>query len=429
MTTIELNRRTLRKEVPARMHLADFVREEGRQTGTHLGCEHGVCGACTVLVDGVPVRSCITFAVACDSRAVTTVEGYDGDPVMALLRPAFSKHHALQCGFCTPGMLATARDIVLRLPDADEALVRLELAGNLCRCTGYMGIVAAILDVLAQCRDGDGEAVAEVHRLRAAQAPGAQVPAQARPAARGAFRIFQATDAGAMAAVPADAGAGGHAGHLGANPTTTGFPGIDATAATPAAPGATPKDTKGTTAIQGRFSVPYPADAVWAFMADLPAVAACLPGAELTEHDGDRVKGRVAIRFGPMSASFAGAARLERDEAGRSAVLKGAGQDSISKSRANGDVHYRLVAVDAATTRVDVDLLYSLQGPLAQFSRSGLVKDFVARLIQDFGRNVALRMDPARDAAAPLPVARLNAFGLAWSVLWSRIRRLFGRRD
>ena len=146
---IEINNRTVSRDVPPRMHLADFVRDEGRQTGTHLGCEHGVCGACTLLVDGLPVRSCITFAVACNGKKVTTVEGYDDDAIMALLRPAFSRHHGLQCGFCTPGMLATARDIVLRFPNADEALIRVELSGNLCRCTGYVGIVRAVLRVLA----------------------------------------------------------------------------------------------------------------------------------------------------------------------------------------------------------------------------------------------------------------------------------------
>jgi carbon-monoxide dehydrogenase small subunit len=399
MTTIalELNGRELRRDVPARMHLADFVREEGRQTGTHLGCEHGVCGACTVLVDDRPVRSCIAFAVACDGQKVTTVEGYDHDPAMALLRPAFSRHHALQCGFCTPGMLATSRDIVLRFPDADEARVRLELSGNLCRCTGYVGIVAAIRDVLAQCRDG---AHPEIDALRTAM-PAYPCSASA-PAAMPGFTAFEAADTGvaAVAAVPR-----GEA---------------------PAAEAAAPANG---TRIQGQFSVPFPAADVWRFMADLPAVAACLPGAELTEHNGDRVKGRVAIKFGPMSASFNGAARLDRDDSVRSAVLKGAGQDSLSQSRANGDVAYRLTEVSPAMTRVDVDLLYSLQGPLAQFSRSGLVKDFVGRLIQEFGKNVALRMDPARSAGAPLPPARLNAFSMGVGVLWSRIRRWCGRGD
>ena len=151
--SIQVNGRSISRPAEPRVHLGDFLRDELRLTGTHLGCEHGVCGACTVLVDGQPTRSCITFAVACEGREVTTIEGYDDDAAMQRLRQAFTRHHALQCGFCTPGMLATARDIVLRLPDADEARVRLELSGNLCRCTGYQGIVDAILDVLQQQRD------------------------------------------------------------------------------------------------------------------------------------------------------------------------------------------------------------------------------------------------------------------------------------
>ena len=119
-------------------------------TGTHVGCEHGVCGACTVEVDGAPARSCIAFAAACDGATVRTIEGLDADPVMVQLREAFSAEHALQCGYCTPGMMVTARDIVMRLPHADEARIRKELSGNLCRCTGYVGIVRAIQRVLAQ---------------------------------------------------------------------------------------------------------------------------------------------------------------------------------------------------------------------------------------------------------------------------------------
>jgi carbon-monoxide dehydrogenase small subunit len=133
-----------------RCSLADHLRDGLGLTGTHLGCEHGVCGACTVQLDGAPVRSCITLAAVCEGRAVHTIEGFDDDPVMGRLRAAFSAEHALQCGYCTPGMLITARDIVLRLPHADEARVRLELSGNLCRCTGYLGIVRAILGVLAE---------------------------------------------------------------------------------------------------------------------------------------------------------------------------------------------------------------------------------------------------------------------------------------
>ena len=145
---LQVNGQAVHASVEPRTHLADFVREHLQLTGTNIGCEHGVCGACTLMIDGAPARSCIAFAVACDGAQVRTIEGFDDDPVMAELREAFSAHHALQCGYCTPGMLMTARDIVTRLPDADERRVREELSGNLCRCTGYVGIVQAILEVL-----------------------------------------------------------------------------------------------------------------------------------------------------------------------------------------------------------------------------------------------------------------------------------------
>jgi aerobic carbon-monoxide dehydrogenase small subunit len=135
-----------------RTHLADFLREAQGLTGTHLGCEHGVCGACTIEIDGAPARSCIQFAVRCEGSQIRTIEAFDDDPVMQELRAAFSAEHALQCGYCTPGMLITARDIVIRLPHliqpSDETRIRHELAGNLCRCTGYQGIVRAIQKVL-----------------------------------------------------------------------------------------------------------------------------------------------------------------------------------------------------------------------------------------------------------------------------------------
>lgn len=156
MTNVQLrvNGSTITAAVEPRTSLADFLRDQLLLTGTHLGCEHGVCGACTVLLDGAPARSCISYAVACDGAEVRTIEGFDDDELMAELRDAFASEHALQCGYCTPGMLITARDIVERLPGADEAEVRKELAGNLCRCTGYVGIVRAIEKVLASRAKG-----------------------------------------------------------------------------------------------------------------------------------------------------------------------------------------------------------------------------------------------------------------------------------
>jgi carbon-monoxide dehydrogenase small subunit len=180
MSTIRLtvNRRAVSESVEPRMHLADLLRERLNLTATHLRCEQGVCGACTLLIDGQPARSCITYAVLCDGAEVTTLEGLEDDAVIAALRRSFSQEHGLQCGYCTPGMLMTARDIVLRLPDADEARVRLELSGNLCRCTGYVGIVRAVRRVLEQ--QGRGE-LAQVTRRDAPLGPVGSRRVESRP--------------------------------------------------------------------------------------------------------------------------------------------------------------------------------------------------------------------------------------------------------
>ena len=421
--TLYVNGSRLSAQVEPRTHLGDFLRDTVRLTGTHLGCEHGVCGACTVLMDGQPVRSCITFAVACEGRSITTVEGYDGDAVMGRLRAAFTRHHALQCGFCTPGMLATARDIVLRLPEADEPRIRLELSGNLCRCTGYMGIVAAIRDVLDQLQREPDPAITALREATRAGRP--TVPAMpAAPAADGSARPMPVFP---IAAVPGTAVAAARTGAPATTPRTASAP----AAAKPPAPdtGDAPMaPVRKGTQIDAAFELPFPADAVWAFMGDLPAVAGCLPGATIESQDGDKLKGRIAIKFGPMSAAFAGAARLERDDAQRRAVLRGAGQDSLSQSRAQGDIAYRIEALSPQQTRVHVDMLYSLQGPLAQFSRSGLVKDFVRRMVADFGQQVALRLGGAPADSVAASATPISPVAIVWSLLLERLRGLFGRR-
>ena len=148
MTTIRfrVNGAAVADDLPPRLSLADFLRERRNLTGTHLGCEHGVCGACTVLVDGEPARSCLLLAVACDEREITTIEGFSGDRVIDALRRGFYQHHALQCGYCTPAMLITARDLILRRRAGSERAIREGLAGNICRCTGYTNIVTAIAE-------------------------------------------------------------------------------------------------------------------------------------------------------------------------------------------------------------------------------------------------------------------------------------------
>jgi aerobic carbon-monoxide dehydrogenase small subunit len=146
MTKIRLrvNGKAVVDDVPPRLSLADFLRERRNLTGTHLGCEHGVCGACTILIDGEPARSCLAFAVACEGRDIRTIEGFEDDHVMVVLRQAFHQHHGLQCGFCTPAMLITARDVIARNRAGSDKEIRKELAGNICRCTGYTNIVTAI---------------------------------------------------------------------------------------------------------------------------------------------------------------------------------------------------------------------------------------------------------------------------------------------
>jgi carbon-monoxide dehydrogenase small subunit len=141
----ELNGAIVSTSVEARTTLADCLRDNLGRTGTHLGCEHGVCGACTVLVNGEAVRSCLMLAVQAKDEKVVTVEGLSGEE-LSPLQASFRKHHALQCGFCTPGFITTAHALLTSEPEADEERIRDVLSGNLCRCTGYIPIVEAVLD-------------------------------------------------------------------------------------------------------------------------------------------------------------------------------------------------------------------------------------------------------------------------------------------
>jgi len=151
----EVNGKEVEVAVEPRLTLADCLRHRLRLTGTHIGCEHGVCGACTVIVDGAAVRSCLILAVQVEGAKVVTVEGLSDHAELTPLQKSFRKHHALQCGFCTPGMITTAHALLSEDPDCDAARVREVLSGNLCRCTGYIPIVAAVLDARAAYRNKD----------------------------------------------------------------------------------------------------------------------------------------------------------------------------------------------------------------------------------------------------------------------------------
>ncbi len=377
MTPIALtvNGRKVQALVEPRTHLGDFLREHCRLTGTHLGCEHGICGACTVLIDGEPARSCITYAVACDGLAIETIEGFAGDPVMRELREAFSREHGLQCGFCTPGMLIAARDIVRRLPSADERRIRVELSGNLCRCTGYLGIVNAVRSVIET------------------QAAGPAPVAAPAPSAAG-FTPFV--------------------------PSTT-----EQTLSAQQAPPILEQARKGWTRFEESFVVVKPPAIVWDVFADVPAVAACLPGAELTDHDRESAKGKMTVKLGPILAAFAGSAVIERDDRALRGVIRGAGSDRGTGSRTKGDVVYRLAPEGEGQTRVSIIVEYSLQGALAQFSRSSLAQDLGRRLVADFSANLNAKLTGT--AAPEAYSAPLNVGRLAWQWLRDRLRRMFGR--
>ena len=439
---ITVNGQLVRSEVAPRTHLGDFVRERVGLTGTHLGCEHGVCGACVLLVEGRPVRSCITFAVACDGQSVTTIEGYRDDPVMSRLRAAFTAHHALQCGYCTPGMLASARDIVLRLPQADERRVRAELSGNLCRCTGYQGIVDAVLSVLGSLRDQPDPAVEALRADLAATRVASVMPPSLASLTAGVAATAAGSTSASMAGAAAPKAVAAQA-SAPASLAPTGQPvGQGGTSGTPAAasmfPSASPALAAGepAAAITEQFDLAFPADQVWALMSDPARVAACLPGAFLSGQEGDRVTGGVNLRFGPIQARFEGDARLELLPAERVGRLLGRGRDRLTQSRAEGDISWRVSAIDKDASRVTVDMRYSLQGPFAQFSRGGLVQEFVRRIVREFADNLARALLGPASAAASAPALTgeaaapaVNPLRILFAVLWSRLRRVFGARD
>ncbi len=152
---VTVNGTTYERTVEARMLLSDFIRHELGLTGTHVGCEHGVCGACTVLFDGQPVRSCLMFAVQADGHEIMTVDGLAPDPDhLHPLQEAFWEAHALQCGFCTPGFLMTLKPFLEENPNPTEEEIRLAISGNLCRCTGYQHIIEAVKIAAEKMREG-----------------------------------------------------------------------------------------------------------------------------------------------------------------------------------------------------------------------------------------------------------------------------------
>jgi aerobic carbon-monoxide dehydrogenase small subunit len=375
--------------VEPRLNLADLLRERLGLTGTHVRCEQGACGACTLLLDGEPARSCITYAVLCEGAQITTIEGLEDDPIMVALRRAFTAEHGLQCGFCTPGMLITARDIVSRLPEADERRIRLELSGNLCRCTGYVGIVRAIRRVLQEVRSGALAAAASERRKlgpvgsgRADPAGGNASLARVAPIGKDEGPVLDEADLGLAGKKP-------------------------------------------NIEIRQSFVIARPQAEVWSFLDDIARVVPCMPGATLSAVRGDRLRGQLAIKLGPIAATFDGEARVVRDTATQRGMILGAGRDRLGASRASGELEYQLRPEQgAAATRLDITVRALLLGPLAQFGRSGIVSDLAARITDMFARNLERRMAGVPDA---MEERAISASSLLGAVIAERIKKALAR--
>ena len=369
---LTVNGSVVSADVEPRVQLADFLREHCLLTGTHIGCEHGVCGACTVLLDGAPARSCIAYAAACEGADVRTIEGLEDDPVTQRMRAAFTAEHALQCGYCTPGMLVTARDIVLRLPNADATRIRLELAGNLCRCTGYAGIVRAIARVL---REGGGDTASVAAPLPIVTSAKAEGPG---PGFRGG-----------------DGGTGG-----GSN-------------------GGTERDgTRPSLALSLRIK--RPRAELWSALHQPALLAACVPGARLTTATDDNIAGEMLVTLGPITATFAGSGRLTFDETAHRATLSGDGNDQRGGTRLSGTAIVTLSEAGAAATDATLTVSYALQGPLAQLARGPIVQAFAAGIAETVARNLEQRLAGETSAATP---ANLSMAGVLVRIVWQRLRR------
>ena len=410
--SLTVNGRPVEATVEPRTHLADFVRDTLRLTGTHLGCEHGVCGACTMLVDGAPVRSCIAYAVACDGADVRTVEGFDDDPLMQALREAFTRHHALQCGYCTPGMLITAYDIVRRLPGADEARVREELSGNLCRCTGYVGIVEAVRSVLADPPAQD-TTVRPPERPAPVDAASALWPDS--PDTRGAPDAARTEEAAsALSPDSPDPRSLRDA----ARTRTAGAP--------PEAPGASSGTRtihaaamSQTTGSEHEVALAIAPESLWPVLRDVATVVRCLPGASLDgPANADPLSVGMTVAIGPMRARFDGTARVAFDDRRRTATIEGSGQDARSRTTSEGRIELSVRPSPPGGAVLAVRLHYALKGPLAQFSRGGLVDAVVEQLLGRFADNLRSVAEGKEVGAAPI-----GGLGVTLAALWERLRR------
>ncbi len=372
--TLTVNGRATTLAVAPRTTLSDVLRDRLGLTGTHVGCEHGVCGMCTVLVDGEAARACLLFAVQCEGTEITTVEGLGSAGDQHPLQQAFSHHHALQCGFCTPGMLMSSYDL-LAGGTYDEATLAEDMSGVLCRCTGYRGILAAVADVAATHPEG-------------VPAPRAGVPA----ALVGRSGV-------------ASPGAGVESPEVGEGPLAVTIP-----------------SGPPTVTVEVESALASPVDDVWAVLADFERLAACLPGAEMTADLGDdRYRGAAKVTLGPVSLAFSGLAHVvEHDPSAHVMRVLAQGADRGGSST---QAVIRLAAQardDGGTTlRAGADVY--LSGRIAQFGRA-LAGDVSRRMFEQFAAAVD---EAARTGEAPHPSSGPGPVRLVLAALRARLREVW----
>ena len=375
MNTVDItvNDALQRATVEPRTSLADFLRDTLGLTGTHIGCEHGICGACTVLINGEISRSCITYAVTCDGANIQTIEGLDDDPLMDALRQAFSEEHALQCGYCTPGMLITARDVITRHEQLTLDTIRRHMSGNLCRCTGYRGIVNAIARVANDSATKRlGSPITGL-----GPAPGPDKHLHSDPETSSIARVPPTHAPETLSAPPLT------------NPITTATSTLD-----------------DWLTVQQTFSLPHPLSKVWALVSDPERVCDALPGIALDGPSIDgKVRGKAAIKLGPIAPTFAFTGTYEIEENSHKAIMTGDGSARRPRSRVKGRAQTQLIDLGNEGTEVRFEIAYVMSGPLAQFGRLGLVQDLIARMTKGFAHNVETALSHRNDANAPPPTA------------------------
>ncbi|MGH3311027.1 MAG: xanthine dehydrogenase family Fe-S subunit [Streptomyces sp.] len=365
-------------DLPARVTLSDALRDHLGLTGTHVGCEHGVCGMCTVLINGEAARACLLFAVQLDGADVVTVEGLGRPDDLHPLQEAFGRNHALQCGFCTPGFLMSSYDLLANKPEVTEEELPEELSGVICRCTGYRNILTA---------------VGETHR---AHPDGLPAPG----------------NCGHRALV----GRSGQGGNAFDGQEDTGDTAASLTVKEIVLPSGDP-----TIAVEITTEVEQPEDKVWQVFDDVHLLARCLPGAELTDDLGnDHYAGRARVSVGPIKLAFNGLAHIvEHDRAvGRLRVVA-QGQDT-GGAQTQADITLRTEATETGTA-MHADAKVYLTGRIAQFGRA-LAGDVSRRMFEQFADSVA---QAATSGQAPSgPVKAPSAMSLVLAPLLDRVKRL-----